>query len=724
MHNRNGMNVMLLTKTKTTKEIESTYGISRQTIHNWINEGKLKKPKKGQRRSYIWGLEDEKNIMNIIEEKKNEYSTTVENLEDLKISNRRYLGSKQKLLDFIKDVVEGNTEGVNTVADIFSGTGVVADMFCSQGKKVIVNDILYSNYISYNTWFGNEDVNATRIKNIIKELNELSPSEDNYISTNFGDKYFSMDNARKIGAIREKINTYKINFREKCFLLTSLLYAMDKVANTVGHYDAYRKKMDSINPLFLRMPEIKHNHNNEIYREDANELVRNISADLVYIDTPYNSRQYGDAYHLLENVIEWKKPELTGVAMKMVDRTNIKSKYSTQKAPEAFDDLIQNINAKYILVSYNNMAQKGNGRSNAKISNEEILNSLKKRGKVKVFDTPFKVFTTGKTEIEDHKELLYLCEINNKQKEKSKQKKYVKSAINYTGGKYKLLPQILPLFPKKINNFYDVFAGGANVALNVEANKEIVINDINSSVINLYKYIANHRYEDILEKVNYIISEYNLSDTKNRGYDYYGVNSSEGLKNINKVNYEKLRTDYNNNLFSKEDSSLIFYVLIVFAFNNQIRFNKQGFYNMPTGKRDFNKKMEDKLRIFKEALDNKPIRFESLDFSEVLDKVEEDDFVYLDPPYLISLASYNESDGWNIEKEYDLLLKLNDLNEKGIKFALSNVLVHKGQENLILKEWIEKNNYNVNYLDFNYNNSNYQSKAKNAKTLEIVVTNY
>lgn len=133
---------------------------------------------------------------------------------------------------------------------------------------------------------------------------------------------------------------------------------MDKVANTVGHFDAYRKKMDTFKPIYLRVPEFNKNVGNEIYNEDANQLVRKIKTDLVYIDTPYNSRGYESAYHVLENVMEWKKPDVEGVAMKAVNRSEKSSDYTKSKAPQAFDDLIQNINARYILVSYNNMAKK------------------------------------------------------------------------------------------------------------------------------------------------------------------------------------------------------------------------------------------------------------------------------------------------------------------------------------------------------------------------------
>src|SRR5699024_6204852 len=257
-----------------------------------------------------------------------------------------------------------------------------------------------------------QKINITKIEKLIKFFNESEATEENYVSNNFGGTYFTDYNARKIGYIREEIEkrSDELNVREKAILITSLIYAMDKVANTVGHYDAYRRKLDSLKEIKLLMPEFNDmlNSGNKIYKEDANELVRKINADLFYIDTPYNSRQYGDAYHLPENIVEWEKPELVGVAKKMMDRSHIKSDYCTMKATSAFADLISNIEGKYILVSYNNMAQKGVGRSNAKISSEEIVEILETRGTVKIFETNFQAYTTGKTNIEDHKEILYL----------------------------------------------------------------------------------------------------------------------------------------------------------------------------------------------------------------------------------------------------------------------------------------------------------------------------
>lgn len=355
-------------------------------------------------------------ITNIINKKDEQLYLPIYEDVKLNINNRRYLGSKFKMVEYIWDVVKENCSGVEKIADIFGGTGVVADRFKLEGKKIIINDILYSNYLSYMTWFSNEEIDYGKIEALIKEFNEAEVTEENYMSINFGDTYFIVENARKIGFIREKIENLSssLRYREKAVLITSLLYAMDKVANTVGHYDSYRRKLDSTKQIKLLVPEFKDERNsgNIIYQEDANQLVRKINADLYYIDTPYNSRQYGDAYHLLENVAEWKKPPLSGVAKKMINRQNIKSHYCTMKAPIAFADLISHIQSKYILVSYNNMAQKGTGRSNAKISSDEIIEILSTRGVVRTFIMDFNVFTTGKTKISDHKEILYLCTVN------------------------------------------------------------------------------------------------------------------------------------------------------------------------------------------------------------------------------------------------------------------------------------------------------------------------
>ena len=147
----------------TTKMIEEKFNISRQTLHNWINEGLLPAPKKDFRNWYVWTEQDIDNINKIIQNKTVENNSYHDDDSLLKIENRRYLGSKQKMLNFINEVVQNNVDDFETVADIFGGTGVVADLFRKQGKKIIVNDILYSNFVNFNTWFGNEKIDYDKI---------------------------------------------------------------------------------------------------------------------------------------------------------------------------------------------------------------------------------------------------------------------------------------------------------------------------------------------------------------------------------------------------------------------------------------------------------------------------------------------------------------------------------------------------------------------------------
>ena len=277
--------------------------------------------------------------------------------------------------------------------------------------------------------------------------------------------------------------------------------------------------------------------------------------------------------------------------------------------------------------------------------------------------------------------------------------KYIKSPLNYTGGKYKLLNQILPLFPEDINTFVDLFTGGCNVAINVNANR-IIANDLCSEVINVYEGIQNGTTEESIRMIEETINEYNLSKE-------------------NKEGYLELRSYYNEG----NKDWYIFYTLIAYAFNNQIRFNKKGEFNIPFGKdrSDFNPALKQKFRDFSDTIHNKNIKFTNYDFRKLsVDKLKENDFVYLDPPYLITDATYNM--GWNEEAEKDLLSLCDRLNEKGIKFAISNVLEHNGSKNEILINWSKK--YNINYLNYNYSNCNYHKKDNGHKSVEVLITNY
>lgn len=328
------------------------------------------------------------------------------------IQNRRFLGNKYKLLSFIKDIVDQEIGSYQSVCDIFAGTGVVGAAFNSRGIKVISNDILFSSYASLKCFLGPHNLNFDKLCEKINYLNSLR-ARPNYFSDNFSETYFTYENASLVGTIREEIEKVAFDENEKFALISSLIYAVDKVANTVGHYDAFRKKMTSTQKVKLKYPKIltSENRNNEIYNEDANSLIRKIKADILYLDPPYNSRQYSDTYHLLENLTHWHKPELHGVAKKM-DRSHIKSRYSLKSAAETLRDLIDNADVKNILVSYNNTGDTKHGRSNSRITDEEMVKILESKGKVKVFEKNYKAFSSGKSSSEGNVERIFYCKVN------------------------------------------------------------------------------------------------------------------------------------------------------------------------------------------------------------------------------------------------------------------------------------------------------------------------
>ncbi|MCM1134326.1 MAG: DNA adenine methylase [Clostridium sp.] len=309
----------------------------------------------------------------------------------------------------------------------------------------------------------------------------------------------------------------------------------------------------------------------------------------------------------------------------------------------------------------------------------------------------------------------------------------IQSPLNYTGGKFKLLPQILPYFPKDIDVFVDLFCGGCNVGINVEANT-VIYNDLDERLICLYNAFKNLDKKVVVEWIYQIIDKYGLSLVSKNGYDYYGCESGKGLGGYNKERFLKLRDDFNAiqdknfNAVQDKDSYyyVMLYVLIVYAFNNQIRFNSKGEFNLPVGKRDFNKKMEDKLSAFIDKIQTQNCMFTCRDFREFdISRLGGRDFVYADPPYLITCASYNEQGGWDEKAERGLLAFLDTLSEKKIRFALSNVLRSKGRENHILIEWLYKhdNKYRAIPLNYSYSNSNYQTKDKVSASEEVLVVN-
>ncbi len=329
-----------------------------------------------------------------------------------KLESRRYIGNKAKLTDWIMRIIENETKNIHSFIDIFSGTASIAKQAMKKYEKVIINDILHSNNIIYKAFFKPEKWNKEKIFDIVQYFNALNSNElnENYFSLNFGGKFFDYNIAKKIGYIREEIERLKpeLNEKEYSILLASMIYSMDKVANTVGHFDAYIKKPIRKTHFKLQLIKTYDFNGVEIYREDANKLARKISGDIAYIDPPYNSRQYSRFYHIYETFVKWDKPELFGVARK--PKPENMSKYCTVKAKDTFRDLVENLNVKYLAVSYNNTYKSKSKSSENKIKLDEILNILNAVGKTKVFEQKHKYFNTGKTDFSDHKEFLFITE--------------------------------------------------------------------------------------------------------------------------------------------------------------------------------------------------------------------------------------------------------------------------------------------------------------------------
>lgn len=302
----------------------------------------------------------------------------------------------------------------------------------------------------------------------------------------------------------------------------------------------------------------------------------------------------------------------------------------------------------------------------------------------------------------------------------------IQSPLNYTGGKYKLLPQILPLFPKKIEHFFDIFCGGCNVGINVECDRVTLI-DNSSPLIYLYQTFQNLEKDEIFNWIYKIISDYGLSLASRDGYEFYNCKSDSGLGTYNRESFNRLRDDFNKCAVLDYHYYVTLYVIIVYAFNNQIRFNSAGEFNLPVGKRDFNSKMHSKLLAFIDRIQLGNYKFICQDFRKFdIKQISENDFVYADPPYLITCATYNENGGWSDSDELDLLKFFDTIHASGKKFALSNVLRSKGKENEILLEWLEKNSkiYHTVHLKHSYANSNYHKTDKFSQNDEVIIINY
>ena len=681
----------------------------------------------------------------------------------------RYIGSKLKLIGFIKETVWkycGEDISDKVFCDLFAGTGIVGRSFAPLVKKVIANDLEYYSYIANKV--GLEGYDRKTVERILAKFTKIEGNPNLPFAQAYayggskGRMFYTTENGAKIAAVREYLEFIRDILDEKDFnaALLSIIDGSDAVANTTSVYGAFLKsfKPSALAQVVFKLPTTIENtqQENEIYQENANELIKSINGDILYLDPPYNTRQYSSNYHILNYLAKNIAPETESVAG--VTEHN-KSKYSSKaNASAELEDLIKNANFEWIFLSYNNegtipieeierilskygeyhVESKEHQRFKADSKRRNLLGSdttieyvhvLHKNRNIKEGKATFKLYVLEKTQesaqhepisvqnelIQEEKieksffsKLKYIPDLYETEKKSSNteeiatKKDVIVSPLNYMGGKKKLLPKLLENFPKNINNFVDLFCGGATVGINSVCN-HIIFNDNLPGLIPMYRYFSENSSDSIIEYIENTIKENNIDSQNTEAYN----------------NFKKA---YNEQIFR---NPLDLFILIAFGFNNQVRFNSKGEFNIPFGKNrsGWNPRMKKNLITFIEALHSSNVSFFEKDFRDFdYSKLNAEDFVYADPPYLASFATYNSA--WDENCEKSLLAILSELNSRGIKFALSNVLENNNKENKILKEWVTENNFHIEHLDISYANSAYCRKNKETVTDEVLITNY
>lgn len=615
----------------------------------------------------------------------------------------RYIGNKNKILNYIESLIKDkkiNKENY-TFCDAFSGTATVGNYFKDR-FKIIANDNLYTSFIMSNARLNTPDL---KFEKLGKDPFEIFNNENNklhgFIYNNFSPggserQYFSEDNAARIDYIRTRIekwyNEEKVTRNEYYYLIACLIESVSKVANVAGVYGSYLKIWDprAIKPMkFIHVEQLKEQalYENEVYNKNIEELINDISGDILYLDPPYTKNQYSVQYHLLETIALYDEPELKGKTGSR-DTSSKTSKFSKPgEVHIEFEKIIAKANFKYIILSYS---------SDGIMSKEYIESVMKRYGKPETFEFrkfTYKQYLNSKAE-KDEKHCEYLFYIE--KKDDISEVNY-SSPLNYIGGKADMVSFLKDNAPRKVDRIIDIFGGGFNVGVNFNAD-QIIYNDCNFKVKELLEMLRNTETLDLYKYISSMIKKYKLEKGE-------------------KEPYLRIRELYNNQPKDKRDPRLL-YLLILFGYQQQIRFNSSYNYNNPVGQAGFNDKILEKLISYCRNLKEKNVVFMSKDFEDILEHINKNTFVYLDPPYLITLGSYNDGkrgfNGWTEKDEIKLLDFLTKLDKMGVKFMLSNVLEHKNKKNELLINWIKKNNFKI---------IEYNEKARKSRK-EVIIVNY
>lgn len=615
----------------------------------------------------------------------------------------RYLGNKVKLTKFIESVlVKHNVQG-EVFADLFAGSSAVGDYFKSK-FRIVANDSMHFSAIlseakidntgvpEFSRFIGKYGVSPFEQYN----SRTYTPQENYFVTRTYSPQgerqYFTKDNAVKIDGIRLNIEEdYKNGYlsrNEYCFLLASLIESSTRVSNTSGTYQAFFKFWESralkplvFAPIDIHPSEARPNEH-RFYCRDTNELAREISGDIAYIDPPYTATQYANSYHVLETIARYDYPEVFGKTGRRKDRT-LSSYSNRNRAIIEFEDLFRQLDFEHVLVSYSNQG----------IIPINDLVALASRfavgGEVHVERQNYRAYATNNLSMKDIGEglqevILYF----------RKNRAINKSPLNYSGSKDAVLPALVKRLPKHIEVFVDAMGGAGNVAANMVAIDRVIYNEINPRVFEIVELFVRGDADDLIARVDGLVAEF-------------------GLAKKNKESYLRLRDEYN-----RAPTVLKLFTLQIYAFQNMIRLNGQGRMNTPVGNNEFNEGTARRISSFVPRTN----RFELVRCSyREMDPFAfpEGTLFYFDPPYFITKATYNDGkrglEGWDAESESALLDYLLSVDAAGHRFMLSNVIEHNGRTHHLLREWIDSHGFTCEVIG--------KTSIKYPR-VEVLVTNY
>ena len=594
----------------------------------------------------------------------------------------RYLGNKVSMIPDIEKLLQDkDLIGKNmTFFDAFCGSGSVSD-YMKQYFNIISNDNLTWSTIYTRGRVCAENCTFKKLGfDPFEYFNSNNEKIEGFIYKTYAPTltnrmYFTAENAGRIDYFRQTIQKWYdsnlLSEDEYAYLLACLIESVSDVSNTAGVYGAFLKKWDSRATKAISFNRVDHipviPKGFTAFNSKIEDIIDEVECDILYLDPPYTQNQYGTQYHLLETLILDDSPKVSSVTGSR-STAPMRSDWSKEyKVNILLDKILAKTKAKYVVLSYNN---------DGFMSKDFIEAVLKRYGKAETYSftsVSYKKYQNWKSKNDnEHFEYLFFVEL------KKKEDIYYESPLNYIGSKSKIVKEIFKYAPVEYTHLYDMFGGGFNVGVNSKCNV-VTYNDINHFVKEIIESICVSDTYEFLLYVKRMIKKFNL-------------------KAADADAYNEARSYYNSLPSDKKDPRLLF-TIIMYGFQQQIRFNSKHKFNNPVGMRWLNDKVLEKLISFSRHIKELDCEFCSKDYTDFEDLIEKDSFVYFDPPYQLTTGSYNDGKrgfkGWSDEQEAELFRFADSLTKRNIPFMLSYVAEHKGQVNNNLLTWISQNGYTM-----------------------------